>query len=114
MLWINGQISALPTMVNLFLPSIVSTIISIGFLSQQIPEQTGDAKGDEESVCYTTGSEHSREDGIADKTGDASQSLRDACGEGAATHGGWRLGRLHGHGIALLDGARQCPFCVVA
>lgn len=38
MLWINGQISALPTMVNLFLPSIVSTVISIGFLSQQIPE----------------------------------------------------------------------------
>ena len=37
MLWINGQISALPTMVSLFLPSIVSTLISIGFLSQQVP-----------------------------------------------------------------------------
>jgi len=38
MLWINGQISAIPTILSLFLPSIVSTVISIGILQSQIPE----------------------------------------------------------------------------
>ena len=38
MLWINGQISAIPTILGLFLPSIVSTVISIGILQSQIPE----------------------------------------------------------------------------
>jgi len=38
MLWINGQISAIPTMTNLLLPSIVSVILAIGMLQQQIPE----------------------------------------------------------------------------
>ena len=38
MLWINGQITALPTMTSLFLPSIVSTIVPIFMLQQQVPE----------------------------------------------------------------------------
>lgn len=38
MLWINGQISALPTMSGLFLPSIVSTAISALVIQSQIPE----------------------------------------------------------------------------
>jgi len=38
MLWINGQISVLPTMTGLFLPSIVSTLVSVFFLEKQIPE----------------------------------------------------------------------------
>lgn len=38
MLWINGQISAIPTILGLFIPSIVSTVISIGILQSQIPE----------------------------------------------------------------------------
>jgi len=38
MLWINGQISAVPTMVNLLVPSIVSVVLSIFMLQQQIPE----------------------------------------------------------------------------
>jgi len=38
MLWINGQISALPTMTGLFLPSLVSVIVSAFFLQSQIPE----------------------------------------------------------------------------
>jgi Na+/H+ antiporter NhaD/arsenite permease-like protein len=38
MLWINGQITALPTMTSLFLPSLVSTIIPTLMLQQQIPE----------------------------------------------------------------------------
>lgn len=38
MLWINGQISALPTMTSLFLPSFVSTVIPTLMLQQQIPE----------------------------------------------------------------------------
>ena len=38
MLWINGQISAIPTILGLFLQSIVSTVISIGILQAQIPE----------------------------------------------------------------------------
>ena len=32
MLWINGQISALPTITGLFLPSLVSVLLSIGSL----------------------------------------------------------------------------------
>ena len=40
MLWINGQISALPTMTGLFLPSIASVLISTYFLQLQIPEGT--------------------------------------------------------------------------
>ena len=38
MLWINGQISVAPTMTGLFLPSIVSTLLSVGLLSQQLPK----------------------------------------------------------------------------
>jgi Na+/H+ antiporter NhaD/arsenite permease-like protein len=38
MLWINGQISAIPTMTGLFLPSIASTVISALVLQKQIPE----------------------------------------------------------------------------
>ncbi len=39
MLWIDGQISVLPTMSGLFLPSIASTLLSIGCLTQQVPEK---------------------------------------------------------------------------
>ena len=39
MLWINGQISALPTMSGLLLPSVVSVLVSILFLQGQIPEE---------------------------------------------------------------------------
>ena len=38
MLWINGQISALPTIVSLFLPSLVSVIVSTLVLQGQLPE----------------------------------------------------------------------------
>lgn len=38
MLWINGQISALPTMGGLLLPSLVCVLLSIGILQHQIPE----------------------------------------------------------------------------
>jgi len=38
MLWINGQISAMPTITGLFLPSLVSTLVSIGVLQNQLPE----------------------------------------------------------------------------
>ena len=38
MLWINGQISAMPTITGLFLPSFVSTVVSIGVLQNQLPE----------------------------------------------------------------------------
>ena len=38
MLWINGQITALPTITTLFVPSLVSVVISIFFLNKQIPE----------------------------------------------------------------------------
>lgn len=37
MLWINGQISALPTISSLFLPSIVSVVLSLLMLQQSIP-----------------------------------------------------------------------------
>lgn len=37
MLWINGQISALPTITGLFFPSIVSVILSVGALATQVP-----------------------------------------------------------------------------
>lgn len=37
MLWIHGQISALPTMINLFLPSLISVIISLLALQRMIP-----------------------------------------------------------------------------
>jgi Na+/H+ antiporter NhaD/arsenite permease-like protein/CBS domain-containing protein len=40
MLWINGQISAIPTITGLFLPSLVSVITAIFFLVKQIPEGT--------------------------------------------------------------------------
>jgi Na+/H+ antiporter NhaD/arsenite permease-like protein len=39
MLWINGQISALPTITGLFLPSAVSVLLSIGVLQSQVPEE---------------------------------------------------------------------------
>ena len=38
MLWINGQISAIPTITGLFLPSVVSVILSIGLLQNSIPK----------------------------------------------------------------------------
>merc|ERR1711871_1694911 len=38
MLWINGQISALPTIISLFLPSLVSVILSTLVLQGQLPE----------------------------------------------------------------------------
>ena len=38
MLWIDGQITALPTMTSLLLPSLVSTVVSIKLLENQIPE----------------------------------------------------------------------------
>eukprot|EP01041_Mallomonas_annulata_P006842 gene6842-13858_t len=38
MLWINGQITALPTMVGLFLPSFVSVLLSIAVMAAAIPE----------------------------------------------------------------------------
>lgn len=38
MLWINGQISAIPTITDLFLPSLASVILSVFFLVKQIPE----------------------------------------------------------------------------
>lgn len=37
MLWINGEITAIPTMVNLFLPSLVSVILSTSLLQKYIP-----------------------------------------------------------------------------
>jgi Na+/H+ antiporter NhaD/arsenite permease-like protein len=37
MLWINGQISALPTMTNLLLPSLASVGLSVAALQTQIP-----------------------------------------------------------------------------
>jgi len=39
MLWINGQISALPTLSGLLLPSIASVLVSIAILQQQIPAE---------------------------------------------------------------------------
>merc|ERR1711871_1442085 len=38
MLWINGQISAIPTILNIFLPSLVSVVLSTLVLQGQIPE----------------------------------------------------------------------------
>ena len=38
MLWINGQITALPTMVSLFLPSVVSTVVSTALLSKALDD----------------------------------------------------------------------------
>ena len=38
MLWINGQISAIPTILNLFLPSLVSVVLSTLVLQNAIPE----------------------------------------------------------------------------
>lgn len=40
MLWISGQISVLPTMTDLFLPSIASMLISLLVIEKQIPEGT--------------------------------------------------------------------------
>jgi len=40
MLWINGQITALPTMTGLFLPSMTSVLLSIGVLAAAIPEDS--------------------------------------------------------------------------
>ena len=37
MLWINGQISAVPTMISLLLPSLISTLLSIGLLQNEFP-----------------------------------------------------------------------------
>jgi len=37
MLWINGQISAIPTMTGLLFPSIISVLVSIFALTQSIP-----------------------------------------------------------------------------
>jgi Na+/H+ antiporter NhaD/arsenite permease-like protein/CBS domain-containing protein len=37
MLWINGQISALPTITDLFLPSLASVLLSIAALQTQVP-----------------------------------------------------------------------------
>lgn len=39
MLWINGQISAVPTMVGLFLPSLVSVIASVFMLQNQVDKE---------------------------------------------------------------------------
>lgn len=39
MLWINGQISAIPTMTNLFFPSLVSVIVSLFALQRFIPAE---------------------------------------------------------------------------
>lgn len=50
MLWINGQISAFPTITDLFLPSLVSLLISITYLQSSIPE---DATIDETNVMPT-------------------------------------------------------------
>eukprot|EP00595_Chromulina_sp_UTEXLB2642_P001747 CAMPEP_0196766272 /NCGR_PEP_ID=MMETSP1095-20130614/21339_1 /TAXON_ID=96789 ORGANISM="Chromulina nebulosa, Strain UTEXLB2642" /NCGR_SAMPLE_ID=MMETSP1095 /ASSEMBLY_ACC=CAM_ASM_000446 /LENGTH=493 /DNA_ID=CAMNT_0042127257 /DNA_START=650 /DNA_END=2131 /DNA_ORIENTATION=+ len=38
MLWINGQISAIPTIINLFLPSLVSMLLSVFILQKDIPK----------------------------------------------------------------------------
>ena len=38
MLWINGQISAIPTITGLFIPSLVSVIVSLLMLQSSIPE----------------------------------------------------------------------------
>eukprot|EP01038_Epipyxis_sp_PR26KG_P013263 gene13263-17769_t len=38
MLWINGQITAIPTILDLFLPSLASVIISILALETQLPD----------------------------------------------------------------------------
>jgi Na+/H+ antiporter NhaD/arsenite permease-like protein len=38
MLWINGQISAFPTITHLFLPSIFSVVLSTYILQKQLPE----------------------------------------------------------------------------
>lgn len=50
MLWINGQISALPTMTSLFLPSFVSTIVPTLMLQQQIPENEPVPESSSEAV----------------------------------------------------------------
>ena len=39
MLWINGQITALPTITGLFIPSLVSVLLSIGILANGIPAE---------------------------------------------------------------------------
>jgi hypothetical protein len=44
MLWINGQISALPTMRDLFLPSTVSLLVPLVFISQFSDEVKGEFK----------------------------------------------------------------------
>eukprot|EP01035_Chromulina_nebulosa_P019434 gene19434-25314_t len=38
MLWINGQISAMPTITNLFLPSLVSMLLSVFILQKDVPK----------------------------------------------------------------------------
>jgi Na+/H+ antiporter NhaD/arsenite permease-like protein len=48
MLWINGQISAIPTMTSLLLPSIASVVLSIAMLQNQIPE--GEKVEDDENA----------------------------------------------------------------
>lgn len=40
MLWINGQITALPTMTDLFIPSLISVLLSIAVLQRSIPDKS--------------------------------------------------------------------------
>lgn len=56
MLWINGQISAFPTMTSLFLPSVVSVILSTYLLQRQIPEdEEVDEKAQEQTELAPRG-----------------------------------------------------------
>lgn len=63
MLWINGQISAFPTITNLFFPSLLSTVVSIFALEKYIPanepvpvKETKDSKlAPRGQLVFTTG-----------------------------------------------------------
>jgi Na+/H+ antiporter NhaD/arsenite permease-like protein len=55
MLWINGQISAFPTMTTLFLPSIVSVLLSTAILQREIPENEEVGEAQEQTVLAPRG-----------------------------------------------------------
>merc|ERR1712157_405334 len=42
MLWINNQLSTIPTIVDLFLPSFACLVASLAFISQQLPNESID------------------------------------------------------------------------
>jgi len=50
MLWINGQISVLPTMTGLFIPSIISMLVSAFFLEKSLPEDASIGQSESKPV----------------------------------------------------------------